>query len=289
MKRPWFPAGERSRWIVFVLALTGPAVGAAEREVRGGLGVQFNPLGLRAEAEVNWKRRLSQSTNPILRDAHVAFGVTDQLSPAYNRLQAWVELSPLSILDLRAGAEGIGYFGSFGNLVGLPSYASDFSDDARDALRDLAVARVGRRLYVSPILKFKLGRWSFRGAADFESWEVHDAPAPVFYEPFRGTLLDARGDSLVNGSNLLLCDLTRSRTERVRVGVFHDYLNVWNAPQNRRQRLGPVALIRLGERRFGGRDPVLYVGVLDYLEVPNRSGVGGFLALTVSRGGKSRP
>jgi len=268
--------------MALALVLVAGRAQAATREMRGGLGLQVNPLGLRAEVEVNWKQTLFHSTRPLLKDAHVAFGIGNELSPAYTRLQGWVEVSPLSILDLRAGAEGVGYFGSFGNLVGLPSYDSDFSDDARKALQDQAVARVGRRLYLSPVLKLRLGRLAMRAAAVFESWQVKDAPQVVFYEPFRGTLLNAGGDSLVSGSNLLLIDVTRERTQRVLVGVFHDYLNVWDAPQNRKQRLGPIALIALGERRFGGRDPVLNVGVLDYLEAPNRRGVGGFLAVTMS-------
>jgi hypothetical protein len=279
----------RSRWIVVVLALAATGAEAAERQVRSGLGAQLNPLGLRAEIEASWKWRLGRSTNPILKDAHVAVGVANQASPAYDRLQAWLEVSPLSILDLRAGAEGVGYFGSFGNLVGLPSYDSDFSDDARKAVSDQAVARLGRRFYLSPVLKLRLGPVSLRAAADFESWKVQDAPGAFFYEPFRGTLLEAGGDALVSGSTVLLCDVSRSHNERVRVGIFHDYLNVWDAPQNRRQRLGPLGLIKLGERRFGGRDPVLSVGVLDYLEAPNRSGVGGFVALSMSLSGKPRP
>jgi len=75
----------------------------------------------------------------------------------------------------------------------------------------------------------------------------------------------------------------------VRVGVFHDYLNVWDAPQNRKQRLGPIALFKLGARRLGGSDPVLNLAVLDYKEAPNRSGVGGFLAVTMSFRSGPRP
>lgn len=262
---------------------------AAERGERWALGVQGNPLGLRAEAEVHWRWALSQSEHLLLKDAHVAFGFTDQLSPAYDRLQAWVELSPLSILDLRAGVEGVAYFGTFGNLVGFPGYDSDFSDDARELVEDQAVARVGRRFFASPAVKFKAGRFSFRAAADFEWWKVHDAPEAVFYEPFRGTLLAAHGDSLVNGTNILLCDVSRGGTESVRVGVFHDYLNVWDAPENRKQRLGPILQVRLGRHRLGGRDPLLSFAVLDYLEAPNRSGVGGFVALSLSRGASRRP
>lgn len=273
--------------IALAIALGAGGAEAAESEVRSGLGAQLNPAGLRFELGVAWKWRLFSSTSALLDGAHVALGVTDQLSPAYDRLQGWVELSPLSVLDIRAGAEGVGYFGTFGNLVGFPGYDSDFSDDAREAIEDQAVARIGRRFYVSPALKFRAGRLSFRAGADFEWWKVHDAPREVFYEPFRGTLLSADGDSLVSGSNVLLLDVSRSRSERVRIGVYHDYLNVWDAPQNRCQRLGALGMIKLGARLFGQRDPLLYVGVLDYLEAPNRSGVSAFVALNL--GAPRRP
>lgn len=289
MKVPGLRRSRAAVAVALLLATPAAVTLAAERGERWALGVQTNPIGLRVEAELHWRWALSQSSHALLKDAHVAFGVTDQLSPAHERLQAWVELSPLSILDLRTGVEGVAYFGTFGSVVGFPAYDSDFSDDARELVEDQAVARVGRRFFVSPVVKLKAGRFSFRAAADFESWKVHDAPETVFYEPFRGTLLAARGDSLVNGSNILLCDVSGSRTESVRVGVFHDYLNVWDAPQNRRQRLGPILQVRLGRHRLGGRDPVLSLAVLEYLEAPNRSGVGGFVALSLSRGARRRP
>lgn len=281
--------GSHALWIVVSLALVATSAPAAERQVRGGLGFQLNPLGLRGEVEASWKWRLYQSTNPLLKDAHVAVGVANQASPAYTEAQFWLEVSPLSILDVRAGANGVLYFGTFGNLMGFESYASDFSDDARKARKDEAVAGAGRRFYVSPVVKFRSGRFSMRAAADFEWWKVNDAPGTVFFEPIRGTLLDGHGDSLGNVSTVLLCDMSRDRSEAVRIGLFHDALKVWAAPGNLKQRLGPLALIKLGAKRFGGRDPVLSVAVLKYLDAPNRSGVGGFAAVIMSLGSQRKP
>jgi hypothetical protein len=279
----------KSRTLVVLLALLAVSVSAAERQVRGGVGFQLNPLGLRAEVEASWRWRMYQSTHPLLKDAHVAFGIANQSSPAYSEAQFWLEVSPLSILDVRAGGNGVLYFGTFGNLMGFEGYGSDFSDDARKAREDEAVAGVGRRFYVSPVVKFRAGRFSMRAAADFEWWKMNDAPGEVLFEPIRGTLVDGDGDSLGNVSTVLLCDVTRDRSETIRIGLFHDYLKVWAAPENLKQRLGPLAIIKLGERRFGGRDPVLSVAVLKYLDAPNRGGVGGFAAITMSIGGRPSP
>ena len=268
--------------VLSLLFLGGPAgpANAAERELRGGLGLQANPLGLRAEAEASWKWSISRSTHPLVKGAHVAIGISDQISPASNQTQLWLQVSPLAILDIRAGATGIAYFGTFGNLVGFGGYDSDFRDDTRKARSDEAISGVGRRFHLSPALKFRAGRVSMRASADFESWKVKDAPGTVFYEPTRATLLDSRGDSLVSGSSVVLLDVSRNRGETLRIGVLHDYLKVWDAPRNTRQRLGPLALIKLGKRRFGGRDPMVSLAVLQYLEAPNRSGIGGFVSMS---------
>jgi hypothetical protein len=90
---------------------------AAERELRGSLGLQANPLGLRAEVEANWKWSLSRSTHPLVKGAHVSVGISDQISPASNQTQVWLQVSPLAILDIRAGATGVAYFGTFGNTA----------------------------------------------------------------------------------------------------------------------------------------------------------------------------
>jgi hypothetical protein len=271
--------------------LGGPAdpATAAERELRGGLGLQANPLGLRAEVEASWKWSLSDSAHPLVKSAHVSVGISDQLSPASNQTQLWLQVSPLAILDIRAGATGIAYFGTFGNLVGFGGYDRDFRDETRKARSDEAVPGVGRRFHISPTLKFRTGRLSVRTSADFESWKVKDAPGTVFYEPNRGTLLDSTGDSLVSGSSVVLLDVSRNRGEKLRIGALHDYLKVWDAPRNARQRLGPLALIKIGKRRLGGRDPMVSLAVLKYLEAPNRSGIGGFVSMSFSlQGAKDR-
>lgn len=267
--------------MLFSAGPAGPAT-AAERELRGGLGLQANPLGLRAEVEASWKWSISRSTHPLVKGAHVAVGISNQISPASSQTQVWLQVSPLAILDIRAGATGIAYFGTFGNLVGFKGYDSDFRDDTRKARSDEAVSGVGRRFHLSPVLKFRAGRLSMRASADFESWKVKDAPFTVFYEPNRATLLNSSGDSLVSGSSVVLLDVSRNRAEKLRVGVLHDYLKVWDAPRNTRQRLGPLALIKLGKRRFGGRDPIVSLAVLKYLEAPNRSGIGGFVSMSFS-------
>ena len=256
-----------------------------QRRLANTLGVSVNPIGLQDQLTLSWRWGLSVSKNPFLSDAHVALGVSNNFSPAYERLEFWAELSPLSVLDVKAGLEPVFYFGTFGHLVSFPSYGSDFSKDAREAVKDQAVARTGVRYHVSPTLKMKLGRVIARTGAEFEWWRV-DGPGEFFYEPMRDTLLDSDGDALMTLSSQLFYEFPSGPGgKKLLAGLFHDTIDVYDAPGNRRQRLGPLAVWTLGERRFGVREPTVIGAVFSYLQDPSKDGeLGGFLALSFAFG-----
>ena len=255
-----------------------------ERALSNTLGVQANPIGLEDHFTLQWTWGLSDSRNPFLQDAHFAAGVSNHLSPAYDRLELWVELSPLSVLDLRAGVEPLAYFGTFGHVVAFPGYDADFGKQALEAVKDQAVSATGVRYHFTPVFKIKLGRVVARTAATFEWWRV-DAPGPFFYEPWRDTLLDADGDALLALSSQLLYEIPGAGGKRILAGAHHELLDVHDAPQNRRQRLGPMVLWTLGAKRFGVREPTVIGTVYGYVEDPNRDGeIGGFVALSFGLG-----
>lgn len=220
---------------------------------------------------VTWKWPLSRSKSPLLSASHIGITVQDSLSPAYNRLEGSVTVAPLSILELRAGVEPVAYFGTFSHLLGFPGYDADFSDEVRKARQDEASGGLGVRWYVSPTLQLKVGRLAAVSRTDFEWWRV-DAPGEVFYEPARGTLLDSGGDRAITVSSLLLYEFPGAGGRKVLAGAAHDVVHVPKAPDNRRQRIGPVALWTLGASRFGVKEPTLYASVLYHLEDPVREG-----------------
>jgi hypothetical protein len=270
-----------------LVALASPPVRAdgPQRRLGNALGVSMNPIGLQDQITVSWRWGLSESKNPFLSDAHVALGVSNTLSPASERLALWAELSPLSILDLTAGVEPVFYFGTFGHLVSFPSYDADFSKEAREAIKDQAVSRTGVRYHVSPTLKMKVGRVIARSGAEFEWWRV-DGPGAFFYEPWRDTLLDSDGDALMTLSGQLFYEFpSRPGERKLLAGLFYDLMDVYDAPENRRQRLGPLAVWTLGDRRFGVREPTVIASVFSYLQDPSKDGeIGGFLAVTFAVG-----
>jgi hypothetical protein len=240
------------------------------RKLQTSLGASMNPLGVQNAWELSWSRPLSGSSHPLLADAHVSLGLSSRLTPAYGRAGAWVEVAPLSILEVRVGAEPVGYFGTFHSLQPFDSYDDAFDEDARKA-RPGAEAGLAARVYVAPALKAKAGRLLFRSRAELEWWKA-SAPGPFFYEPFRDTLLRSSGDGLIATETLLLWSMWDDGQKKLLLGPVHDLTLVPDARQNRRQDVGLMGVWGLGPHKLGLQDPVVYVKLVRYIEEPNRDG-----------------
>src|SRR5436190_24296523 len=98
-------------------------------QVRDTLGATANNPGLQNALDVSWGLKRSSSTRPIRRNAHISAGLSHYLSPSYTRVGAWIEISPLSILDVRIGAEPTVYFGTFESLMSFDRYTDRFDND----------------------------------------------------------------------------------------------------------------------------------------------------------------
>lgn len=254
-----------------ILALTSTGLVAEARRLDESLGFSVNKLGLRHTLDVSWRRSLSRSPNPFLADAHLSVGLSHTLTPSYTRLGAWVEVAPLSILELRAGAEPGAYFGTFGSLMSFASYGDAFDDDARNARKGEARAGTGSRLYVSPTLKMKIRALVVASSADFEWWRA-SAPGPLYYEPARDTLLKVAGDSMVSSSTVLLRQHDLVGRGTLSYGLIHNLTYVFDAPGNRSQQIGVVVVRQFGPRRFGLHAPRVAGRVSYYLDDPSRKG-----------------
>jgi hypothetical protein len=258
----------RYRWVVLLVLAAGPAgADPPRRALTETFGGSVNNLGVQQALEASWTWDLSRSSNPLLSDAHLAVGLTHYLSPAFTRIGAWASWAPLSILELRAGAEPVYYFGIVGSLIGFPTQGAVFDEDARRALRPQAVAQGGIRLFVAPTLRARAGRVVASGTLDLERWDV-DGPDPFFYEPSRDTLLARNGDSLWRTSTALLLETNGQRGRKLLAGLHHEFMRVRRAPWNDMHRLGPLAVWTLADERFGVQSPTLMVNVYYYLEDP---------------------
>lgn len=80
---------------------------------RSTTALRLNPLGLFTDLRFSYRSRLYQNLDTIFREAFVAFTPTVVATPAWGRIGALAEIQPLALLNLSAGAEFIGMFGSF--------------------------------------------------------------------------------------------------------------------------------------------------------------------------------
>ena len=236
-------------------------------EVRNTLAASVNVLGLQDATDAAWTWKLYESTHPLLDGAHVTLGLSNYLSPSFDRVGAWVELSPLSILDVRIGLEPVVYFGAFGTLISFTGFDDPFDEGSRDARAGEAEVGVGARGYVAPTLKLKVGPVILAGSAEFEWWRV-DAPGRFFYDSTRDTLLRAHGGSAVLFDSVLLWDHEYGTGSRLRAGAIYNLQEVWDAPQNRVQRLGGIVAWTIAGHLIGLDEPTVILIAQAYLSDP---------------------
>lgn len=251
---------------VWAQASGTPAPSGAQREIRGQLGASINNAGVQNTLEVSWLWPASRSSHPLLSGAHIATGITNALTPTQAKVGGWVELSPLSILDLRAGFDPAVYFGTFDSLMGFGSYGEAFDPDSRKA-RGGAKAGASARMYLSPTLKFKAGPIVGSAGAEFEWWRS-SAQGGFFYEPTRDTLLKSDGDRLLTTTSVLMYQWTGAGS--FSVGGLHTMARVADAPDNRIQKVGAIAIKEFAASHYGLTHPRVTVVVARYLEDPTK-------------------
>jgi len=273
-------------------ALTLPCGAAAQvaapprpwSTVEESLGASFNRLGLQNQLGIVWGRPLVRSADPLLADAHLAAGFTHTLTPSYTRLGAWVEIAPLSVFVLRAGAEPSLYFGTFGSLMSFSAYDDDFSDRTRDARSGDAYPGSAVRLHVTPSVRMRLGSFALASSAALEWW-ASNVSGPFFYEPARDTLLKAAGDRLLLVSTVLVRERRTKSGGILRYGASHDLTEVPDAPGNRSQKVGLIVARRLASRRLGLPSPWIGARVGYYLDDPSRKGqLTAAIGISMERG-----
>jgi hypothetical protein len=262
--------------LAFLFLLAVPSVALAQqpqpeasRELRGQLGASYNNAGLQNTLEWSWLRPVTSSTHPLLAGAHFGAGIVHALTPTQTRLGGWVQYSPLSILDIRAGVDPSVYFGTFNSLQGFDSYEDLFDTDARKA-RAGAKAGLSLRTYVAPTVKLKAGPIVASATAEIEWWRSN-AEGDFFYEPTRDTLLKSAGDRMMSSTGVVMYQKAME-DGTLSIGALHTTARVSDAPLNDIQKLGAIAVRELGGSRFGLPRPKLTLIVARYLADRSKDG-----------------
>jgi hypothetical protein len=90
--------------------------------------LRLNPLGLFVDARASYRSRLYQSVDTLFRDAWVAITPAIAVTPAWTRIGASAEIQPLAILNLSAGYDFVGNYGTFNTIQSWNSPQARASD-----------------------------------------------------------------------------------------------------------------------------------------------------------------
>ena len=173
---------------------------------------RYNPLGLITDNQLSFRHLLyRRDDNALMRNNFVGAGFTPQISAAFARVGALVEVQPLSVLRVWANFDVVGYFGTFGLLQSFDSPNADFSDtviSARGALPEgdaqKNFATWGSQLTLGVDLQMKVGPIAARNLFRLVrgSYQIRDGDT-VYYDQFYDLLAPNNGIYVNNDTDLL--------------------------------------------------------------------------------------
>lgn len=272
------PSPSRSpTFIVTLLAICGSAAAQDraepapwKRKIENTFAFVLNPLGIQDAFDVSWTRSITDSGRLIVKDAHLAVGVSSKLTPAFERVGAWFEYSPLSVIDLRVGIEPVYYFGTYKVFLPFNRIDARFDDDVIESRVKEAASGFAGRVYVSPTLKARVGAVVARVKAEYSWWKAQEKGEPYFYEPAWDTIIGATGSRVLTLEALALREFKLSGNKTLLVGPVYDLTSVSDARINRKQDIGVLAVWSKAGTFHALKDPTVVAKIFYFLEDPWR-------------------
>ena len=229
-------------------SLPGPgSASAAHAVVHQQLVLLLNPMGAEHELRVGVARALGDPTSLWFSGAHVEAGAVSYLSPVYAIQGGYLQVRPLSFLQLRVEFTGTVLWPIPLNGAGYFGLRSDEVDLRADPLlAENAGSATGWTVRVSPRL---MGRVSLtdevRLVAADELHVQHDTLGDAtHYYSQKHDLIAARRDWIVTNDGALLLEIVPEPDLYVRVGAFSNLRVVPRSGYVGHQ-LGPIVGLEL--------------------------------------------
>ena len=173
---------------------------------RVGAAARVNPLGLFVSGTAMLRKRLYRHQALALRDNYVGVGPVFFMSPAFARGGLGVEVQPLSVLQLSASLEGIGFFRTFEFMQSFPSATSETSDGELKRLKEAGTnyATTGWVTTLAALLQGKAGPMALRSnfRAIYYDMRLRDGDR-VWYDSILDVMSPGKGWTFTNDTDLL--------------------------------------------------------------------------------------
>jgi hypothetical protein len=172
---------------------------------------RLNPLGLIYFSRLSFRVQLYESDSPVAKDNFFGIGVAPSASPAFARGGILLELQPLSVLQIWATYEAIGYFGTFEFFQSFPGVTANWSDSELDRLSEQAdgaptksYATTGTQFNAGTRLQAKVGPVAARNLTRLSrpNFDLREGDR-TFYDPIFDVLVPDEGWFLVNDLDVL--------------------------------------------------------------------------------------
>jgi hypothetical protein len=166
---------------------------------------RINPLGLFLGGAILARYRLYDSQSLALRDNYVAVGPVVFLSPAFARVGLGAEIQPLSVFQLSASYEFIGYFSSFDMLQTFPTPTANVGDAALKAngRAGLNYATYGGIFTLAGLLQGKLGPIVARSNVRLFHYMLKARPGDtVYYDSTLDVMSPTRGFTITDDTDV---------------------------------------------------------------------------------------
>jgi hypothetical protein len=167
---------------------------------------KYNPLGLSTWERIGYTKPLYAGTqNILLQGSYVGAHVVGTGTPAYGRIGGRVDVQPLSILQLFAACEFVGFFGTFDSIASFPNVAGDFSNKHQSALGTAGLTYPTTEMVVTlePVLQARVGPIIFYSDTNFIYLDIALRPGDqTYYDLTLSVLAPRRGWVVTNDTNL---------------------------------------------------------------------------------------
>lgn len=234
---------------------------------------RYNPLGGIGTLKLAYRRQFPTGPGVLFRDTWLEVGATTSVRPSFGRGGAYLSIQPMAILRLEASYEGVGWFGSFDNLVSGDEQLA-YSDGARRDLdsQGLAYATSGSLLTLTAVLQGMIGPIAIRDTVRGLRMDadLHDGDS-VFYDPVHDTLVRDGGWVVNNDVDVI------GIIGPAKIGVrwtYTDALLDAGPAAASMHRVGPLVAFTFLERPGSPFDqPTVFVTAQWWLQHPYRTGL----------------
>lgn len=237
--------------------------------------VRVNPLGLVDQFKVGWRRRLSEKDSLLFRDTYWFTGLNVMATPAYSRVGLYSEAQILAVLRVFAEVNGVGYFGTFDQVMSWDDPNAKFSDQTIAALGETGdfAATTGWVLNAGGTVRGAVGPVVLRSTAQVTRYDLALPDGDVvFYDQFWDRLAPDKGWMVLNDLDVLVL------AGKARIGARHTFTDQLGGGGTdgglAQHRLGPLLAYQFHDKKKGTRfnQPTAFLLCQWWLKHPYRAG-----------------